>query len=232
MISHKHKCIFIHISKCAGSSVEKAFGIDLHDNTENNNPNLFGWNQKHKLFLQHATPQELFDYSFINKDIWDSYYKFIIVRNPYDRAMSDYFWMMKDLKIKDSFENFLNMSGQFDIMKNTKSISDYRADHLRKQIDYFYLNGNKIEYDNVIRFENISTGFQNLALQLNLPLYFFSRKENVLKKKQDHYSFFYNQKRKRLVEDKYLFDIDFLGYQFEDKRNFLAKFISFIYNIK
>ena len=58
MISHEHKCIFIHISKCAGSSIETAFGIDVSDNTEGNNLNLFGWNKKYRLFLQHATPQQ------------------------------------------------------------------------------------------------------------------------------------------------------------------------------
>ena len=26
MVSHKHKCIFIHIPKCAGTSIEEALG--------------------------------------------------------------------------------------------------------------------------------------------------------------------------------------------------------------
>jgi len=73
MISHKHKCIFIHISKCAGSSIETSFGINIRDNTENNNANLFGWNKRSKLFLQHATPQELLEHNFITKEVWDSY---------------------------------------------------------------------------------------------------------------------------------------------------------------
>ena len=31
MISHKHKCIFIHISKCAGTSIEYALGVDIEN---------------------------------------------------------------------------------------------------------------------------------------------------------------------------------------------------------
>ena len=79
MISHKYKCIFIHISKCAGSSIESAFGINLSNNTHTNNLNLYGWNEDNKLFLQHATPQELLDNKFISLNQWESYYKFIIV---------------------------------------------------------------------------------------------------------------------------------------------------------
>ena len=78
MISHRHKCIFIHITKCAGSSIESAFGIDISNNSESNNSNLFGWCSKDQLFLQHATPQQLLDFGHITQNIWNTYYKFII----------------------------------------------------------------------------------------------------------------------------------------------------------
>jgi len=107
MISHQYNCIFIHISKCAGSSIESAFGIDISDISSSNNENLYGWNDEHKLFLQHGTPQQLLDFGFINKKIWDTYYKFVIIRNPWERAVSDYIWMIHAIKKVDSFKNFL-----------------------------------------------------------------------------------------------------------------------------
>ena len=79
MISHKYRCIFIHIPKCAGTSVNKL----LSDNTifDYRTPNydfLYGWCPKRKLFLQHATVQELLELDLISNKTWNEYYKFTI----------------------------------------------------------------------------------------------------------------------------------------------------------
>lgn len=223
MIDHQRKCIFIHISKCAGSSIETGFGIKTSDNSEKNNPNLYGWNSKAKLHLQHATPQQLFDFDLITEKEWNTYFKFIVVRNPYSRSVSDYFWMMEEVKVSDSFENFMNLSGAFEIIKDRNNPKTFRADHLNKQHDYFFLNGKPIIYDKIIRFENIYNGLKELKEVFNLPRDSFNRKNNASKSNFAHYSHFYNTKRKRLVEEKFGEDLDFLNYDFEDKRSFLNK---------
>ena len=41
MICHKNKCIFIHISKCAGSSVEKSFDDFIENDAYKNEINLY-----------------------------------------------------------------------------------------------------------------------------------------------------------------------------------------------
>ena len=219
MISHQHKCIFIHISKCAGSSVEKAFGVNISNNTESNNVNLFGWNFEHNIFLQHATPQELIDFGFINKSIWDNYYKFIIIRNPFDRSLSDYIWLMEEISQKDTYINFLNRRGRFkEALTNNQTIN-YRGDHLKKQKEYFYINGSLIKYDRILRFENIGNELNSLTNDLNLSPNFFDKKFNVSKKKVIHYSKFYNQKRINEFEKLFKDDLNFLNYTFEDKKN-------------
>lgn len=218
MISHEHKCIFIHISKCAGSSIETAFGININDNTEKNNKNLFGWSEEHKLFLQHATPQQLLNLNLINKSIWNSYYKFIIVRNPWDRAFSDYTWVCREQKIRDSFFNFIHKQGKFTKILNQRNGSFFRGDHLNNQISYFFLDGEEITFDQVIRFENLEKELPSLAKVVGLNPSTFNQKINVVRKKIDHYSKFYNGKRKKLIEKKYSSDSDFLDYHFEDRR--------------
>jgi len=59
MISHKHKRIFIHIPKMGGASIEKLFGIAPFDSNIPDYKNLVGWCPKRKLYLQHATLNEL-----------------------------------------------------------------------------------------------------------------------------------------------------------------------------
>jgi len=227
MISHQHKCIFIHITKCAGSSIESAFGIDITNISSSNNNNLFGWNDKHKIYLQHATPQQLLDYGFISKKIWDEYYKFVIVRNPWERAVSDYIWMMAAIKKVDSFKNYLLKNGKFKEVLTNKNSENYRGDHLNKQKDYFSYNGTDVIYDNIIRMEEINTGLEKVIADLSLPNDFFNRKVNISKKNYGHYSHFYNAKKKRLFESVFSEDIEFLDYKYEDKRKGIKKFLPF-----
>ncbi len=223
MISHKHKCIFIHISKCAGSSIEKALGIDIANNSETNNKNLFGWNKEHQLFLQHATPEELLNHGFLTKDQWEQYYKFIIVRNPWERALSDYIWLVKDVKISDSFHNFIHKKGAFSKVLTQNTGKHYRGDHLNKQIDYFYINGQEIKYDKVIRFENLKEELPVLYKDLNVKIDSEKEKHNVGKKIFSHYSKFYNRSRKELIQNTFKGDIDYLNYKFEDKKTFFDR---------
>ena len=226
MISHKHKCIFIHISKCAGSTIEKCFGIDVNDNTSNFNEDLFGWSTKHKLYLQHATPQQLIDLKLLDSQVWENYFKFIIVRNPYSRVISDYFWVMNESQVNDSFENYLLKKGEFTKIFNDTNEKYYRGDHLYKQKDYFFINQKRIKYDLIIRFENISEGFNNLIQMLDLKTDFFKKSVlNAPKNKKIHYSKFLKGNDKLLFESLYHEDLEFLNYSFE-KGNFLKKFKS------
>ncbi len=218
MISHKHKVIFIHISKCAGSSIETAFGIDVQDQSCDNHANWFGWDSENKMFLQHATPQQLFDANYFDEELWNSYYKFIIVRNPWDRSMSDYKWLCKHYRISDSFFNFLNARNKFKGILNSKTLS-YRGDHLYAQKDYFTLNNRPIKYDKVIRFESIDGGLQELCSELKFSSNFFDQKVNVINSKKRHYSYYYNWFTKFLVENKYKEDIAKFNYLFEERKS-------------
>lgn len=217
MISHEHKCIFIHISKCAGTSVERALGLK---NRELNYDILYGWCPKNRLYLQHATPQQLLDFGYINKEDWDSYYKFIIIRNPWDRAYSDYLWAISNENLFDSFSNFLYGKGKFKASLSKKK--DYNiSDHLYPQNDYFSIDGTIIAYDKIIRFEYIMKGLHELAEQLSIPIEVFNKQENVNRKRFKHYSLFFTERRKNLVKQRYAQDINSFDYTFEDRRNFL-----------
>jgi hypothetical protein len=93
MISHKHKFIFIHIPKNAGQSMEICLG---------------GYEDKKKLWgvdkgvvLQHLKACELQEK--IGDQIFNDYFKFSFVRNPFSKCVSEYFW---DKKVtEDTFFN-------------------------------------------------------------------------------------------------------------------------------
>ncbi len=217
MISHEHKCIFIHISKCAGTSIEKGLGLK---NRELNYEMLYGWCPENRLYLQHATPQELLNFGYIDRETWDSYYKFVIIRNPWDRAYSDYLWSIANEGLYDSFVNFLEGVGKF--KESLSKEKDHNiSDHLYAQRDYFNVDGLEIVYDKIIRFENIKDGLSELANELSIPSEAFKKQENVNKKRFQHYSLFFTATRKRIVNKIYAKDIEYLNYSFEDKRGIL-----------
>lgn len=224
MISHKHKCIFIHIPKCAGSSVEKAF--DLYNSTnEANYDSVTGWCDNKYFFMQHATPQQLLDYGLITEIQWNTYYKFIIYRNSWDKAFSDYLYIYEKSNLLGRFSDYLNGDKEY---FNKMNILNRRneSSHLLKQIDYMYLNNEIINYDLVIDFKNIKLGFEILIQDLQLNQFFFSKRLNESFTKIKHYSLFYNEKRKKMIANKYVEDIDFFKFKFEDKKTNREKWIS------
>ena len=83
IISHEHKFIFIHIGKTGGTSVEKVLcerlDIDF-ENTKKNPRNGHWW--------KHAWAREVRD--LFGSEIWEEYFTFAFVRNPYDMLLSLY----------------------------------------------------------------------------------------------------------------------------------------------
>jgi hypothetical protein len=71
MISHKHRCIFIHIPRTGGTSIEVWL-------TGKN------WADAHPE-LQHPTASQARE---LYADYWDDYFKFSFVRHPVARALS------------------------------------------------------------------------------------------------------------------------------------------------
>ena len=223
MISHKHKCIFIHIPKCAGTSIFKFF----HPNVKINwaIPNyevLYGWCPQRKIHLQHATSKQLIETNLVTEEQWNEYYKFTIVRNPWDRAYSDYLWICKERKIKDSFKNYISKEGKFSRIFNDPNIIEYRGDHLLRQIDFFDLKGD-LKLNRVMRFESLNADMDILINELNIKEKFNSRENVSSKRKNKHYSRFYSLRNKQRVEEYYNDDIKVLGYAYEDKSNFIHR---------
>jgi chondroitin 4-sulfotransferase 11 len=96
MICHKHKCIFIHIPKTAGTSIEKIF---------ESNGNEYKQSEKH-LLAQDSKRRY--------RRHWKDYVKFSIVRNPWARLYSVWY------NYRDSGKTKLELSEFIDEVKKGK----------------------------------------------------------------------------------------------------------------
>lgn len=219
MISHKHKCIFIHIPKCAGSSILKYFHPKEKLNWQKPNYDIFyGWCPDRKIHLQHATTKQLLETGLVSKEMWHEYFKFTVIRNPWDRSYSDYLWMQKERKVEGSFFDYINKEGVFNEILTNNEVMEYRGDHLMQQTDFIDIEGEN-KMDAIIRFESLQAEMNGILQKLGLNEKFKIHENKSPLKRRPHYSDFYTESSKNLVDDIYKDDIKSLGYVYENKPN-------------
>lgn len=223
MISHKHKCIFIHIPKTAGMSIYNFFHPDVYFYQDVPNYDiLFGWCPKRQMHLQHATAKQLLETELITEEQWKMYYKFTFVRNPWDRAYSDYLYIQQFAGIKDSFVNFMLKHGKFKSILSDNTNCHYMGDHLELQSSFFNTEGS-FKPDFIGHFENFKNDIQSVLNEININRE-FNIKTNQSKNRLRHYSMFYTNTKKELVSSIYKQDIELFNYAFEDSRDGLYNF--------
>ncbi len=209
MISKEHNLIFIHIPKCAGTSIEYLFNIKPFDWKTVDESKLVGLDIKNNLPLQHASPQELIDLKYLTYNDFKEKHSFAIVRNTYDRLVSAYLFMLSISKIRGSFENYLTKSAQF----KTAIEKNGRYTHLRSQLDYLFFDDGKQAVKDIFSFEELSSQLPKY-LQTNFRKD-FSQLRHEKRAKRKHYSFYYNRKTIQLVDKIYSREIEFFKYKFE-----------------
>ena len=222
IISDKHKYIFFHLPKNAGTSVSnfllenenyKFFkkGIMFLLRTIKNkntayNFYLTGQNIKEKNFYQlslklfnsHSSVSKI--QSIIEPEIFDLYHKFVVVRNPFDRFVSRYLYFKK---ISKKFRNY----------KFVEFLKwDLAADRVVNNQYQFLLNKNgQIGVDTILKFENIDTDFKKLIKIFNFKDEKLARLNFT---NNDNYKKFYNKECVDLIHEYCKKDLEFFNYSF------------------
>ncbi|SMX50022.1 sulfotransferase family 2 domain-containing protein [Maliponia aquimaris] len=91
---------------------------------------------------------------------WAGYAKFCVVRNPWDRMVSDYFWRTRDVQAPPSFETFIKAIRDGDTLGG---IVPGEPDNWP-----LYAIDDKVAVDHVIRFENLTAGLAEVLPQVGL----------------------------------------------------------------
>lgn len=213
MICNKHKFVFIHIPKTGGHSVDKYFiQKGLVDDDK--------W---------HCTGNQIMKYMGVEK--WKEYQTFTIVRNPWDRMVSEYSWqggLGKDQiptpwgDKNVTFKQFLkmvfnsphdhhdmNLVRNFDTWYQLQEIKD---GHLNDQYSFITDQNNNMIIDNLIRFEDLNQQFKQMLTKVGLPP---ENLPHLNKSKHKHYTEYYDQESIDLVACRFKRDIETLGYDFQ-----------------
>ena len=211
MISHKHKSIFIHVPKCAGSS-------------------FHGICKKHSIKLDVLNLKSV---SLDSTDIkYEDHFKFSFVRNPWDRMVSN--WCMWSTWRKPywfktlTFKEFVDFSISHIVLEkisNTREWCDDRCpieyihsiyNHCAPYTDPFYHlfnNDGELIINFVGRFENLQGDFDIVCDKIGIPRQQLPHKNAT---KHKHYTEYYDDETRQIVAEKYAKDIDYFGYEFGD----------------
>lgn len=206
-ISYTYNLIFVHIPKCAGTTIEKIMGTSTHEEY------YCPWKQRRigsRKTYQHFTYMELKEELDIE---WKDYYVFSVVRNPYERFVSEYNFrknIFSATKIPSddpkSFEQFVEN------LKDPVSRRIVRFDgHLETQTSYLENNSKKIEnFINIFKFEDLTPCWDILEKKTGV-IYkkdYWSRKSV----EETPYQNFYTKETKNIVYDFYKEDFKNFGY--------------------
>lgn len=211
LVSHRYKFIYIKNRKVAGSSVESFFGKYCVAPTDDYK-------------YDDATPQKISKYGIVgsrlnmnNKSAWknhktaqnikqdvppkifNTYHKFCVVRNPYDKMVSKYFHRISRQHINISFKEFCKR-------EDTNNL-------------YIHCINNKSVADTIIRYENLNEDIVKLCEKLNIKDYDISllpNHKNNFRKDKKHYSTYYDEETKRIIYEKHKKEFEMFGYTFEE----------------
>lgn len=168
MISHKYKFIFFHVPKTGGTSIRNMLLQNLgNDIIPFEKIDGFSqWLKNKGIFhLPSHTNAAHFE-QFIGDTIFKTYFKFAVVRNPFDRLISLYFYT------KQSEKDNSNPKSKFaQNIINSKSFGEWiRSGQLgMTQTSYVTSPSGKIIVDYIAKQEDLNSEFQYLCGKLGLP---------------------------------------------------------------
>jgi hypothetical protein len=231
MICKPFKCIFVHIPKSAGRSVEKYFLDQLNldrDKAKDREQLLLIDNDdpaKGTQKLSHLSAIEYVRCGHISQSDFDHFYKFSFVRNPWSRLVSEYRY--RAYFSNRSFKDFV-------FNKLPKPGWDDRYRHVMPQSRMVCSDDGQLLVDFVGKFERLQQDFDQVCARLGfddsaLPHINSSDKKsrelrrslkNFIYRNQESnfrsYADFYDDETREFVADLYRSDIKMFGYSFLD----------------
>jgi hypothetical protein len=209
ILSHSKKFIFIHVYKVAGISIRRA--LQPYNNLSSKD---FPWYMNLKFNLgkrfeilpnwsiNHIKAKEIKNY--LPVDVFNNYFKFCFVRNPWDWQVSLYHFTLQ-YKNHPQHQRISRMKS-FDEYIEWRIHNDFNL-----QKDFIYDDNNNILVDYVGRFENLQEDFNEICLRLEIPVVDLPKANSS---KHKHYKEYYNDFTKKLVRDAFKEDIELLHYDF------------------
>jgi len=228
IISHAHKFIFLKTTKTAGTSIEIALSeycgpkdiitpISPEDEKKRTVLGVRGPQNyivplanysfsdmvcflikgKRRRYFNHISAKHV--RRFIGEEIWQSYFKFCFARNPWDRAVSQFYWRRAE-GAPHTFSEFIDS-------RNLKSLG-------KKGYGLYTIDGD-VAIDRVCLYENMEAELAYLSERLKLPgKLLLPRSKSSSRKDKDDYHDMFNHTERDKIASLFAEEIKLLGYEF------------------
>ena len=191
MVSDEFQAIFIHINRTGGTSVEQALG---HGGFQGDT------------FQDHREPKHIL--ADIGEEKWNRYFKFSVVRNPWDKMVSMFHHRQQNFQ--NSWDSKVMQHEQMTFptwIKLLPKLKHYPQHNLRNQLDWL---GGPETMDYIARFESLADDWDVIRERIgcDVPL------PRTNGSKHGHYREYYTPEARDLVARRFAKDIRHFGYSF------------------
>ena len=202
IVSHKHKFIFLKSRKTGGTSVE----INLAANCGSWDivtPITRFWAKQDETPYEHCPRNRAGCYNHmppalvqehVGSTCWEDYFRFTIVRNPWDLIVSQFWWKQRGM---GSFTKFVTTRGAIN----------------RKY--YFWPDGSDV-VDYYMRYEQLEQDYQSICDRFGFPAVELPRTKSLVRQDTRHYSTYYDRWSRAHIARVFDVEIERFGYKFEE----------------
>ncbi len=217
MISIQKKFLFIHIPKTGGNSVQnilRKYSEDKIVTVADHQDGIERFevrNEKYNIH-KHST---LNDYrKELKPYIYDQLYKFSIIRNPWERMVSFYYSPNRKVSEwnRNDFIKLLNRAKPIGEYITTTPPHQYPSRHFFRKLLPKKNKSTLSEIDFLIRFEHLHEDFKSVCQIIDIP---FEPLPHRNKSNRKHYTYYYDEELKKMIELKFKDEIEFGNYQFK-----------------
>jgi hypothetical protein len=219
IVSHAHRFIFLRTEKTGGTGLVAALKAACapgdtypgqirpawsrrlpfrYDGLQRSMPDVFGLHP-------YATARQA--RRVLGPRIFDSYFKFSVERNPWDRQVELY--AEREWKKGRDHANF---------DRDMRSLAYRSAESCRLDNWSVYAIGNEVVVDRMLRYEALADDFADICRLIGLEPGDRAARLSRPRTRRPHYSLFYSDFTRDMLARWYWREIQTFGYRFEDRR--------------
>jgi hypothetical protein len=209
VISHRHRCIFVHIPRTGGTTIEDLIWPGPRSSRTTAELWMGFVDEYHNKYqtggLQHLSAAHI--RSEVGAEVFSSYYKFTLVRNPWDKAVSQFAYM----DTREDLRRFLGMNKGDCFKKYLALIAKKKHVQWEPQVNFVRDPSGSVLVDSIGRYETFAASVSHALSAIALRVDEIPRENRT---DRAAYQTYYDDESREMTAALYADDIEAFGYSY------------------